>query len=88
MTNPRSWLILSQPFVPRCAAIEHSPVITKIPTHLGLPARSTAPSSGQGLRSIPTGLIPHRSPIPSGSAPEPTLPCWPRSLETPKRSET
>ena len=29
--------------------------------------------AGQGLRSIPTGLIPHRSPIPSGSAPDP--PC-------------
>ena len=49
---------------------------------------STTPSSGQGLRSIPTGLIPLRSPIPSGSAPEPTLPVGPRSPETPKPSET
>ena len=49
---------------------------------------STAPSRGQGLRSIRTGLIPHRSPLPSGSAPEPTVPLGPRSPETPKRSET
>jgi putative transposase len=50
-------------------AIEDPPVITKILTHLGLPARTTAPSSGQGLRSIPTGLIPHRSPDPHWFSP-------------------
>ena len=52
------------------------------PSRLARP--STAPSSGQGLRSIPTGLIPHRSPRPSSSAPEPTFPLGPRSSETPK----
>jgi len=38
----------------------------------------TAPSIGAGLRSIPTGLIPHRSPIRSGSAAEPTIAFGPR----------
>jgi hypothetical protein len=57
-----------------------SPVVAKTLTHLGC----TAPSSGQGLRSIPTGLIAHQPPFPSGSAPEPTLPLRPRSPETPK----
>jgi hypothetical protein len=37
------------------AAIEHPPVITKILTHTRVARPSTAPSSGQGLRWIPTG---------------------------------
>jgi hypothetical protein len=37
------------------------------------------------FRSIPTGLIPHRSPLPSGSAPEPTTPL---ALASPRRQKT
>ena len=72
------------------AAIEHPLVITKIADPSRLARPSTAPSNGQGLRSIRTALIPHRSPLPSGLVPEPTLPLGPCSPEGPKekRSET
>ena len=69
------------------AAIEHPPVITKILTRLGLPARAPPRAAAKAFDRL-TGLIPHRTAIPSGSAPEPTLPLGPRSPETPKRSET
>ena len=50
---------------------------------------STAPSSGQALRSIPTGLIPPPIPDPMRFSPEPTLPvgpCSPRCQNAPKHS--
>ena len=37
---------------------------------------------------MPKHFVPLPSPLPSGSAPEPTLPLGPRSPETPKRPET
>ncbi len=49
---------------------EHLPMIAKM-----LPISAWPPKHGpeqRPLRSIPAGLIPHRSPLPSGSAPEPT----------------
>ena len=69
------------------AAIEHPPVITKTLTHLGLPARA-APSSGQGLRSIPTGLIPTdppSGPVQPLTQPSPAL-ARPRRQNAPKHS--
>ena len=48
------------------AAIEYPPVIAKILTISVCPPEPR-PEQRPGLRSIPTGLIPHRSPIPSGS---------------------
>ena len=47
----------------------------------------TAPIPGQGLPPIPTGLTSHGSPIPSGSAPEPTAAlglCPPETLKRPR----
>ena len=74
------------------ASIEHPPVIAKILTHLGLPARAAEPARmgvasawaacerfycavARSMPSVATSaMIRISSPIPSGSAPEPTIP--------------
>ncbi|MGH8470397.1 MAG: hypothetical protein ACREVY_15915 [Gammaproteobacteria bacterium] len=69
------------------AAIEHLPVITKILTHLGLPARAP-PEQRPGPSIDSNWPDPPPIPLPSASAAEATLPLGPRSPETPKRLET
>ena len=75
-------------YCPRCggrlqiiAAIEDPPVIAKILTHLHLPARAPPAITGAGSRSVPSGLIAHCSPVPSGLAPKPTIPLGRHSRE-------
>jgi hypothetical protein len=70
------------------AAIEDPPIIAQIlhPSRLARPG--TAPIPGQGLQPNPTGLTSRGSPIPSGSAPEPTAALGLCPPETRKRPET
>ena len=49
---------------------------------------SPIPITGAGIRPIPNSLIPNRSTLPSGLAPEPTSPFSAQPPETPKRPET
>jgi hypothetical protein len=50
--------------------------------------QSTAPSTRAAIRPTPNDLLPTRSPIQLGSAPEPTLPLGLHSPKTPKCAET
>ncbi|MGH8613534.1 MAG: hypothetical protein ACREYF_16335, partial [Gammaproteobacteria bacterium] len=70
------------------AAIEdpHPDRQDPFPSRLARPG--TAPITGAGIRSIPNSLIPNRSTLPSGLAPEPTSPFSAQPPETPKRLET
>ena len=78
---------------PRCsgtlkiiAAIEYPPVIAKILTHLGLPARAPPPNPRRGYSIDSEYLIRIRYPPPSGSSPRADNPPWPvpaRDAETP-----
>ena len=50
--------------------------------------KSTAPSTRAAIRPTPNDLLPNRSPIQPGPAPEPTLPLGLHSPKTPKCAET